>query len=423
MKYIRSIIIVLICCLTSGLYNIAHGTVTDNTTVAINGKIVDARNMKGIGSVDISLMGSNIGTISNSDGYFSLICPTGSVGKISFSIKGYSIVAVPLDSLRNDSNIIRLDRQAVELSEVVVYGGEPAKIVAEAIKKIPVNYSLSNDLLSVFYRETIKKGRRFVGVSEAAIDVYKTPYNKRKIAGDRVQIERGRRLVSQKSNDTIAVKIVGGPNLAVCVDFVKNADVLFSENELSDYEFKMKNPELIDDRLQYVIDFRPKVQREYAQFRGSLYIDRELLAFTRAEFEIDSSDKAKMTAAVLHKKPRGLRFNPQKIDFVVSYKQVNGKTYLNYIQNVMRFKCDMKRRLFSSAYTAYTEMVVVDREEGTEAKISRKDAFKPRQIFYDLVDQYWNEDYWSDYNIIEPTESLEHAVEKLKKNGKSLSMQ
>lgn len=423
MNYIRSIIIIFICCLTVGLDNIVYGANLNDTNVAINGKIVDARNNKGIGSVDISLMGSNIGTISNSDGYFSLTCPTVSVGKVSFSIKGYSTVTVPLDSLRKGGNIIRLDRQAVELSEVVVYGGDPVKIVEEAIKKIPANYSLSNDLLSVFYRETIKKGRRFVGVSEAAIDVYKTPYNKREIAGDRVQIERGRRLVSQKSNDTIAVKIVGGPNLAVCVDFVKNADALFSENELSDYEFKMKNPELIDDRLQYVIDFRPKVQREYAQFRGSLYIDRGLLAFTRAEFEIDPSDKAKMTAAVLHKKPRGLRFNPQKIDFVVSYKQVNGKTYLNYIQNVMRFKCDMKRRLFSSAYTAYTEMVVVNREEGTEARITRKDAFKPRQIFYDLVDQYWDEDYWSDYNIIEPTESLEHAVEKLKKTGKTLSMQ
>ena len=422
MKYTGSIIIIIICCLISGLDCVA-GAVAGNSTVTVNGRIVDARNKKGLGSVDISLMGSRIGTISNADGYFSLNCPADSVGKVSFSIKGYSTVAVPLDSLRKGGNIIRLDRQVVELSEVVVYGGDPVEIVAEAIKKIPDNYSLSNDLLSVFYRETIKKGRRFIGVSEAAIDVYKTPYNKREIAGDRVQIERGRRLVSQKSNDTIAVKIAGGPNLAVCVDFVKNADALFSEKELSDYDFKMKTPELIDDRLQYVIDFRPKVQRGYAQFRGSLYVDMELMAFTRAEFEIDPGDKAKMTAAVLRKKPRGLRFNPQKVEFVVSYKQVNGKTYLNYIQNVMRFKCDMKRRLFSSAYTAYTEMVVVDRDEATEARITRKDAFKPRQIFYDLVDQYWDEDYWSDYNIIEPTESLEHAVEKLKKSGKSLSLQ
>ncbi|MCM1076459.1 MAG: hypothetical protein NC411_03765 [Bacteroides sp.] len=279
------------------------------------------------------------------------------------------------------------------------------------------------DGLSMFYRETIRKGKRFIGVSEAAIDVYKTPYDRRSVELDLVQIDRGRRLVSQKSSDTLAVKIVGGPNLAVNVDFVKNANALFTDRELTDFDFKMEKPEYADERLQYVILFKPKVRRDYAQFRGKIYVDRELLAFTRAEFEMMSDDKGKMTAAVLHKKPRGLRFDPQKIEFVVAYKLVDGKTYLNYISNEMRFKCDMKRRLFSSAYTTYSEMVVVDRKENTSDKISYRDSFKPRQIFYDIVDDYWDEDYWSEYNIIEPTESLENAVSKLKKTGKPLSMQ
>lgn len=422
MKSAKSIIIAVICWLTVGIGNVALAA-NDSQQISVTGKVLDSRNKKGIAHVDISLVGSNVGTVSNADGNFSLYCPDRKGGKVSFSTKGYSTITIPLDSLKSGFHSIRMNKKAVELSEIVVYGGDATNIVAEAIKKIPSNYSPSSDLLSLFYRETIRKGRRFIGVSEAAIDVYKTPYGKRDISGDRVQIERGRRLVSQKSSDTIAVKIVGGPNLAVCVDFVKNADVLFTEHDLLDYEFRMKNPDVIDDRLQYVIDFKPKVVRDYAQFRGTIYIDKELMAFTRAEFEIDPSDKNKMTAAVLQKKPRGLRFNPQKIEFVVSYKQIDGKTYLNYIQNAMRFKCEMKRRLFSSAYTAYTEMVVVDREENTDIRISRKEAFKPRQIFYDLVDQYWDKDYWLEYNIIEPTESLEHAVEKLKKTGSALSMQ
>lgn len=64
----------------------------------------------------------------------SLNCPAGSVGKVSFSIKGYSTVAVPLDNLRKGSNIIRLDRQAIELSEVVVYGGDPVMIGGNAVR-------------------------------------------------------------------------------------------------------------------------------------------------------------------------------------------------------------------------------------------------------------------------------------------------
>lgn len=72
-------------------------------------------------------------------------------------------------------------------------------------------------------------------------------------------------------------------------------------------------------------------------------------------------------------------------------------------------------RLFSSSYTARSEMVVVEREEYPERVIARRDAFKSKQIFYDVVKEYWNEDYWKDYNIIEPTESLENAVKKLRK--------
>lgn len=103
------------------------------------------------------------------------------------------------------------------------------------------------------------------------------------------------------------------------------------------------------------------------------------------------------------------------MNFLITYRQQGKETCLNYIRNEIRFKCDWKSRLFSSSYTARSEMVVVEREEYPERVIARRDAFKSKQIFYDVVKEYWNEDYWKDYNIIEPTESLENAVKKLRK--------
>jgi hypothetical protein len=61
---------------------------------------------------------------------------------------------------------------------------------------------------------------------------------------------------------------------------------------------------------------------------------------------------------------------------------------------------------------------MVDRNDSPEGRIRTKDAFQQREVFYDVVEDYWNEDFWSDYNIIEPTESLESAVKKLKKQKK-----
>ena len=65
--------------------------------------------------------------------------------------------------------------------------------------------------------------------------------------------------------------------------------------------------------------------------------------------------------------------------------------------------------------TVLSEMVVTDRDEKNVVPIPNRRAFSQSEAFYDRVDEYWNEDFWGSYNIIEPTESLENAVHKLKK--------
>lgn len=62
------------------------------------------------------------------------------------------------------------------LSEIVIFGNNGRAIVEEAIRKIPVNYSSGPNMLTAFYRETVQKRRRYISVSEAVIDVYKTSY-------------------------------------------------------------------------------------------------------------------------------------------------------------------------------------------------------------------------------------------------------
>ena len=88
------------------------------------------------------------------------------------------------------------------LNEVVVFAENPRIIVEKAINKIPLNYSDKRDMLTGFYRETVQKGRRYIGISEAVLDVSKTAYTNRNINYDKVRVEKGRRLLSQKASDT-----------------------------------------------------------------------------------------------------------------------------------------------------------------------------------------------------------------------------
>ena len=389
------------------------------TEFTVSGVVRDKENRKKLENVAVSLVGTPIGTVTNAEGVFSLKIPhMDTIPQLELSHIGYMNARFSASAPEGSNNMyatILMIPIALQLSEVVTYGNSARRIVEEALERIPKNYPSGESMTSAFYRETVQKGHRYISISEAMLDVYKTSYRQRTTDRDKVQIDKARRLLSQKQSDTLGVKVVGGPNLPLFMDVVKNAYALFDEETLDYYSFVQEPSVFIDDRLQYVISFRPRVKLDYALYVGRVFIDREHLAFTRAEFELDLSDRERAIAAILYKKPLGLRFRPLKVSFLITYRQHDGETCLNYICNEMCFKCDWKRRLFSSSYVARSEMVAVDREEHPERVIARRDAFKPYQVFYDIVKEYWSEDFWKDYNIIEPTESLEDAVKKLRK--------
>lgn len=388
--------------------------------LVIRGVVRDRDSRQRLENVHITLEPGTIGTVSNADGRFVLKIPAdGSAGGVRLSHIGY------LDTLLSPEEVAAAARQpecnlylqptSRIVDVVTVIGGDPRAIVEEALRRVTKNYAVHDHLFSAFYRETVQKRSRYIGVSEAVADVYKTGYDRRDVLRDRVQIRKGRRLLRQSRRDTLAVKVAGGPVLPLLLDVVKNGDALFDERDIDDYAFAMELPVSAGDRVQYVVSFRPRVVRTYALFEGRLFIDQQTLTITRAEYSLDVSDRDKATRVVLQRRPYGLKFRPQEVSFVVTYRQQEGRAYLNYMRNTIRFRCNWARRLFASNYTSCAEMVMVERSEGEASAIARRDAFAERGIFSDLVDDYWDEDYWRDYNIIEPTESLEQAVHRLKR--------
>ena len=391
----------------------------EKNVIEVSGKVKNLKNKKAIGNVSITIPGTNIGTVTNQDGDFTLKIP---IKNINAGLKaeqiGFQSVIVPYSEIkRKEGDVtILMNPTAKVLKELLVLGGDPKEIVAAAIKKIPENYSDHDNLFSGFYRETVQKGRRFINVSEAMVDVLKKSYDHRNSNGEKVRIHKGRSLVSPNPKDTLSIKLMGGPYLPIQLDAVKNGEHLFSLDEINNFEFKLDNGTMIDDRTHYVINFKPIVSMPYPLYSGTLYIDGEDLTISRVEFELDVKDKNKVTRSILQKKPGGLNFKPLEVSGTVTYKTVDGKSYINYINSKMRFKCDWKKRLFSSTYTSNAEMVMVDREDAPEKNLKMKDSFGKRSVFSDIVENYWEEDFWKDYNIIEPTESLEEAVDRLRKS-------
>ena len=394
--------------------NAQENELTDFFTVS--GVVKDKNTRKSIEQATISAVGTNVGTITNEDGEFTLkISNSLNVKEIQISSLGYYNALVTINKNDKDVKAIFLSPESVLLSEVLVFSWRnPRDLVKAAIDKVQDNYSMKPNMLTGFYRETVQKRRRYITISEAVIEVYKAAYN---LPADRDQVKvlKGRKLISPKLSDTLSVKILGGPNMPVFLDIVKNPDVLLDNEMLPYYSFRMDDAISIDDRLQFVVHFEPQMITEYPLYFGTLYIDRETLSFSRAEFKMDMRDRQKVINAILKDKPAGLRFTPDEVSYIVTYKQQNNKTYLNYIRNGILFKCDWKRRLFATNYEVTSESVITDRNEQNVARIPNRETFSVRQSLSQEVDLYQDENFWSNYNIIEPTESLESAVNRLTK--------
>ena len=375
----------------------------------VGGTVIDEKTGRPLSQVSVSV--GRISVVTNEDGAFTLKLAE-MPRSVTVSHLGYKTKKVTLEAGKTESLKIRLQPTIIQLREVVVRTGNPRELVDIAIKKIPDNYSRQPELLKAFYRETAMKRKHFIYVAEGVEDMYKTSYT-RGIGRDRVAIIKGRRLLSQKQGDTLGLKVMGGPVLPVQLDVVKNYELLLNPEELDAYSYSWDTPEFINDRLQMVVLIEPKYKKDWALYHGKLYIDNERLAFTRIELSLDMSDKEKATRTMLVRKPIGVRFKPRELTCVVDYRYADGVTRISYLRNIFKFNCDWKKRLFSTSFTATCEMAVTDRQTENVQPIVSRNSFDSRDSYYDKVEYFMDPEYWSNYNIIEPSESLDKAIRKL----------
>lgn len=386
---------------------------TDTLRFSVRGTVRDAANGRALPYVSVTLPGTNYATVTNQDGTF--VIKSDVIPRfVAFSLLGYKAQTVPAD--REREMRIALTRGEYTLDPAQVISGEPLSILREAIYKITENCPSEPELFECFYRETVQKRNRFIYISEAVTKMYKSSF-KSLLARDRTAVEKSRLLTSPRKSDTLAVKVVGGPTQAVDLDLVKNRILILNEMDLENYRLEMADPVMLDDRRQFVIRLIPAKRLEYALHNGMIYIDQATMAFSRIELSLDMSDPDKATHVMLVKKPIDIRFRPKEMSLLLNYKREGDKTRLSYVRTVFRFNCDARKRLLNTEFTAIAEMAVTNRYDRADVvPIERSESFRSTESLADKTQVYFDPDFWKDYNIIEPTESLENAIGRLKKD-------
>lgn len=398
-------------------FGITFGQAGDDSYIIITGVAKDANTHQKIVFASVSIPGTDIGTVTNSEGEFtlkvkkSLKAQSFEITHLGYINKSFDIVS----SLGND-RVFNLEQHIFPLKETTVRPKEPRDIVKMALRNTKLNYSEKPNMMTGFYRETIKQGREYLSISEAVVDIYKAAYTS--MQNDQVKIFKGRKGGNVKRADTLMVKLQGGPNVALLLDIAKNYDLLISLDSLDNYSYEITSVVNIDNMPNYVISFVPNVVKSYPLYYGKLYITQDNMAITMAEFSLDLSDAEKAARQFVRMKPTGLVFTPTTTSYLVTYKQQGAKYYLNYVRIELKFKCDWKRKWFKNNYTIMSEEAITDRHEDNIVRFTNQELFKSSMVLADKIESFGDGDFWGAYNIIEPEESIQYAIKKISKRLK-----
>jgi hypothetical protein len=385
------------------------------------GEVVNEDNNNALVFATLSVEGTNISTVTNSDGLFTLKVPnTINDARIVVTYLGFTPKTFLLSSFNKERTKIGLSEVTTQLSEVMVQTNKNAKaIVIKALNNKGENYMSNPKKMMAFYRETIKKRRRNVSLAEAVITINKESYESYK--QDKISLFKSRKSTDYSKLDTIALKLQGGPLNALYVDVMKYPDYFLNDQDFDKYKFSFDEPTIINEELVYVINFeQTKAQEDNPLYFGTLYINSNTMALTNAIYNLNVDDRDAASALFVRRKPSGANVYPTEAIYRVNYRQQNGKWHYGYSNVQIEFVIDWDNKLFNSKYTLQSEMAITDILDSNSKPIRNRDRYKLSTILIDETSGFTDPDFWGAYNVIEPDKSIESAIEKIQKQLRKL---
>lgn len=420
-KMVRVTFAILISLSFAWQVNAGNGkSINDKDTTSFKtftGKVLDKETNKPVVFANVFVDKSGIGTVTNSDGEFIIKVPSAlASGKLVVTFIGYKNSFISMADIKGESKFY-LEPSPVQIDEVIIRIGDPLNLIKNALNNIDKNYQIIPEKQIGFYRETIKQNRNYIEVGEAVLDVYKAPYSS-DMDFDRVKIYKGRKSHDVKKMDTVLFKFQGGPKTSVLLDVAKNPGNLLSNDMIDMYNFKLAGMININDRETYVIEFDQKDNVDYPLYQGKLFLDVKTLALAGLDFQISEKGIDLAGNELVKKKPANMDLEVEKGNYLVNYREMDGKWYLSYVRSEIVFDCKWDKKLFKSNYTTTFEMAVTDRNSANVDKIKFSETAKLTDVFATQVAHFGDDNFWGDYNYIKPDESIEVAIAKLNKKLK-----
>ena len=426
-NYIQLLRLIVLSFILSLYPEVSLASVNDNVSYSqefnqYKGSVVDSRSGTPLVFATLEVDGTNISTITNTEGEFLLKVPVSiSSGTVSISFLGYKSKTVNLSVFKAEKTKIKLESSAIELSGVNISAPKDAEeLVKKALRKKETNYFNDQTVMTAFYRETIKKRRKNVSLSEAVVNLYKQSYSSSR--RDVVELFKARKSTDYTKLDTVALKLQGGPFSALYLDIMKYPEYIFSDGLIDLYDFSFDASTIVNNKEVYVVKFQQKAElQNQPLYYGKLFIDARTLALTSAVYNLNVENRVLASDVFVRKKPKDILVYPTEAAYRVDYREKDGKWYYGYGNVQLAFKVNRKRKIFNSSYRLTSEMAVTDWELNTSGETARpKDRLRPTIVISDEASGFSDPEFWGAYNVIEPEKSIESAINKIKRQLKKV---
>ncbi len=382
----------------------------------VKGKITESESKDNIAKATVTLMGTNLSTVSNSEGKFALKIPVADANRqLKINALGFNEKIILLPENLKKPIKIKLDYSIINLEPANLVAYTDAKaLVKKVLNKRKENYLNKETVMTAFYRETIKKRTKNASLAEAVVNIYKQPNANNK--KDQIQLVKSRKDTDYSKLDTIALKLQGGPFSTLYVDVMKYPEYIFSPETMDAYTFRFGKVSEINGENVFVIRFKQRGEVLTPLYEGNLYIGASSLALVKATYALKLDNTEEVNEMFVRRKPSDVKIKPRNISYEVNYREQNGRWIYGYSKANLSFEVKRKRRLFKSIYTLSSEMAITDWQPApTSTSWQGGNEIDEYIIMADQNIGFGDPEFWGAYNVIEPEKSIEAAIKKIQR--------
>jgi hypothetical protein len=380
--------------------------------VVLRGHIYDKKSGAAIPYATIGILEENIGTVTNSDGFFMLKIPSTLSGtSLIVSHLGFLSQQFPVKLLDEQRVDIFLERRVISIQEVIIRYLDPWVIISKAMEQRNQNYAVNPVYLTAFYREGVRKNNTQISYSEAVFKVYKSPVDVSGYA-DQVKLLKSRKIQHVQPGDTVYLKLKAGVQSALQLDIVKCIPGFLDQTPPVEYAYRYAGLVSFNDKDAYAITFSQTEGLNRALYSGTVYIAKEGFVILGGDFEINPGFIDLAVQDLVLQKSLKLKVKLEKISYSVSYMHYNGRYYLRHVRCDIGLKTRLRHWITWDRFNTFLEFATCGIDTTGVVKFPRQETLKPQVIFSDQPFAA-DDDFWEGFNVITSESKLTEELSKI----------